>query len=109
MTVAPFSRNAYAWGSICGLTPASQSELIGARCIQAPSTGWCVEFDICVFLALDLPWNYFIVHLEQLQHAAPAVGLDLMRVSPYLLAFLQTLVIIVLECALGVDCGGSPY
>lgn len=40
INVAPFSTNSAVWGSICGLVPTSQSELIGARCISWPASGW---------------------------------------------------------------------
>jgi hypothetical protein len=34
--LAPFYTNSYVWGSICGVTPADQNELVGGRCIYAP-------------------------------------------------------------------------
>lgn len=39
--VAPWSTNSGVWGGICGYTPPSPNQLVGARCIPYnPQAGW---------------------------------------------------------------------
>lgn len=41
LNVAPWSTNAYVWGTICGYNPEDPSELVGARCSPRSTSGPC--------------------------------------------------------------------
>ncbi|KAF9489021.1 hypothetical protein BDN71DRAFT_1435685 [Pleurotus eryngii] len=52
MGVAAWSTNSVVWGGICGYTPPSPSEIIGARCIINPGT-----WKLARAKRSMLPWN----------------------------------------------------